>query len=74
VSIQSTWEYCIFTAYETGQQAQYTISYAHSVENLDPKTENRLTILEKMGQDGWELVAAHPLAAGLNEFYFKRGA
>lgn len=66
------WEYCIFTAYETGQQAQYTLSYAHNVETFDSKSENRLTILEKLGGAGWELVAVHPLTTGLNEFYFKR--
>lgn len=65
------WEYCIFTAVETAQQTQYTLSYAHNVEKLDPKIDNRLTILNKMGDDGWELVAVHPLTSGLNEFYFK---
>jgi len=68
------WEYCIFTAYETGQQTSYTLSFAGRVDTFDPKTENRLTILDKMGRDGWEMVAVHPLTSGLNEFYFKRQA
>lgn len=66
------WEYCIFTAYETSQQSSYTVSFAGHADKFDPKVDNRLTILEKLGRDGWELVAVHPLASGLNEFYFKR--
>ncbi len=68
------WEYCIFTAYETSQQAQYTLSYFHRVENFDAKDMNRLTILEKLGREGRELVTVHPLSTGLKEFYFKRAA
>ena len=66
------WEYCIFSAYETSQQVKYTISYANSVESPDITIENRLTIIESLGRVGWELIAVHPLASGLNEFYFKR--
>ncbi len=66
------WEYCIFTAYETSQQAQYTLSYAHRVENFDPGRDNRLTILKMLGHEGGELVTVHPLSTGLKEFYFKR--
>ena len=66
------WEYCIFTAYETGQQVSFTLSFADHVETPNPKTENRLSVLDRLGKDGWELVAIHPLTSGLNEFYFKR--
>jgi len=66
------WEYCIFTAYETSQQSQYTISYTKRVDDLTNQGETRLTILEKLGYEGWELVSILPLASGLNEFYFKR--
>ena len=68
------WEYCIFTAYETSKQTQYTISYPHRVENFNGEDDNRLTVLEKLGQDGWELISVHPLTTGLKEFYFKRAA
>ena len=66
------WEYCIFTAYETSQQNQYTISYAKSAENLSNLGETRLSIFEKLGKEGWELVSIHPVTTGINEFYFKR--
>lgn len=64
------WEYCVVTALETREQSQFTISYASRVET--PRVNGRLTVLSEMGRNGWELVTVHPLAQGLNEFYFKR--
>jgi len=66
------WEYCIFTAYETSQQNQYTLSYARNVENLSGRGETRISVFEKLGGEGWELVSVHPVTIGVNEFYFKR--
>ncbi len=64
------WEYCIVTALETREQTQFTISYDSRVET--PAVNGRLTVLAEMGRNGWELINVHPLAQGLNEFYFKR--
>jgi hypothetical protein len=66
------WQYCIFTAYETSDRVQFTISYPDRVDK--PQTNNRLEVLAELGREGWELVAVHPLAAGLNEYYFKRAS
>lgn len=66
------WEYCIVTALETRERTQFTVSYAGKVET--PPVNSRLTVLSEMGRNGWELVAVHPLARELNEFYFKRPA
>ena len=68
----SKWEYCIFTAFETGQRTEYTLSYARKAENLSGRGETRLSIFEKLGGEGWELVSVHPVTTGINEFYFKR--
>ena len=62
----NNWEYCIVTA----QHARFTISYVSKVET--PRVNGRLPVLSEMGRNGWELVTVHPLAQGLNEFYFKR--
>lgn len=64
------WEYCIFTAYESSEQTQYTLSYTGQVKH--PKAKSRLDVLADLGEQGWELVAVHSLAPGLKEFYFKR--
>lgn len=66
----NNWEYCIVTARETPEQAQFTISYVSKVET--PRVNGRLTVLSEMGRNGWELVTVHLLEQGLNEFYFKR--
>ncbi len=64
------WEYCIFTALETTEKVQFTISYDRHVER--PNVNSRLTVLAEMGRNGWELVAVFPVELGINEFYFKR--
>ena len=66
----ANWEYCIVTALETQERTQFTVSYANKVET--PSVNGRLTVLAEMGRSGWELIAVHPLAQGLKEFYFKR--
>ncbi len=66
----SIWEYCIMTAMETSKISTFTISYASRVEK--PPVNGRLSVLTEMGRNGWELVAVHPLAREMNEFYFKR--
>lgn len=66
----TSWEYCIVTALETAETSQFTIAYLSKVER--PSVNGRLTVLAEMGRNGWELVAVHPLAQGLKEFYFKR--
>lgn len=68
--VMDNWEYCIVTAQETAEHAQFTIAYDSKVEM--PRVNGRLTVLSEMGRNGWELVTVHPLAQGLNEFYFKR--
>ena len=64
------WEHCIVTAQETAETSQFTIAYPNRVER--PSVNGRLTVLAEMGRSGWELIAVHPLAQGLKEFYFKR--
>lgn len=66
----TAWEYCILTAIETTQQNQFTLAYEDHAEA--PKAKSRLELMAQLGRDGWELVAVHPIAAGIKEFYFKR--
>ncbi len=65
------WEYCIFTAYETSERTSLTVS-RHNKPPQKFQGQDRLGVLAELGQQGWELVAIHPLGVGLKEFYFKR--
>ncbi len=38
------WEYCVFTAYETSKQTQYTISHPRRVENFNDGDDTRLKV------------------------------
>ena len=65
------WEYCVFTAVESANHKNYTLSYDdNKAETV--QANGRLAVIADLGRDSWELVAINPLAPGINEFYFKR--
>jgi hypothetical protein len=65
------WEYCVFTAFRVGERTRFIIS-RHNKPPQDFQDKDRMEALAELGQQGWELVAVHPLDDSWEEFYFKR--